>query len=281
MAEIIELDARSSRPPRCLVDFQITRQHRRFVEFADAVRRHRYIGVCYGAPGLGKTLSARTYAAADDYEHWFANRYRRDSVMPESLMDSRTLMYTPELTITARRLNLEVGLHVDRLSSDIERVLNPGYDPEFDDVTECRTELVIIDEADRLKTTGLEQLRDFFDRGDLGLILIGMPGFDRQLARYPQLYSRIGFAHQYQPLDPADIPTVLAQYWDQLGLPFDPANTDHTETANAVTQITGGNFRLIERLMTQIARVMGINQLETITPEVVHAARQILVIGSQ
>ena len=69
--------------------------------------------------------------------------------------------------------------------------------------------------------------------------------------------------------------------WDQLGLTFDPANSDHAETANAVTQITGGNFRLIERLMTQIARVMSINQLETITPDVVHAARQILVIGSQ
>ena len=174
--------------------------------------RHRYIGVCYGAPGLGKTLSARTYAAADDYDYWFANRYRRDSAMPTTLVNSRTLMYTPELTITARRLNLEVGLHVDRLSHDIERALNPGYDPEFDEESECRTELVIIDEADRLKTTGLEQLRDFFDRGDLGLILIGMPGFDRQLARYPQLYSRIGFAHHYQPLDPDDIPTVLAQY---------------------------------------------------------------------
>jgi len=68
LAEIIELDQRSSRPPRCLVNFQITRQHRRFVEFADAVSRHRYIGVCYGAPGLGKTQSARTDAAADDYE---------------------------------------------------------------------------------------------------------------------------------------------------------------------------------------------------------------------
>jgi len=49
-------------------------------------------------------------------------------------------MYTPELTITARRLNLEVGLHVDRLSSDIERALNHGYDPEFDDETEYRTD---------------------------------------------------------------------------------------------------------------------------------------------
>ena len=74
---------------------------------------------------------------------------------------------------------------------------------------------------------------------------------------------------------------MLAQYWGQLGLPFDPANSDHAETANAVTQITGGNFRLIERLMTQIARVMSINQLEIITRDVVHAARQILVIGSQ
>ncbi len=53
---------------------------------------------------------------------------------------------------------------------------------------------------------------------------------------------------------------MLAQYWEHLGQPFDPDNTEHAETANAVTQITGGNFRLIERLMTQIARVMAINQ---------------------
>jgi len=33
--------------------------------------------------------------------------------------------------------------------------------------------------------------------------------------------------------------------------------------------------------MTQIARVMTINQLQAIAPEVVHAARQMLVVGTQ
>ena len=65
-----------------------------------------------------------------------------------------------------------------------------------------------LDFTDRLKPSGLEQLRDFFDRGDMSMILIGMPAFDRQLARYPQLYSRVGFAHQYRPLDAEDIPEV-------------------------------------------------------------------------
>ena len=107
-----------------------------------------------------------------------------------------------------------------------------------------------------------------------------MPGFDRQLARYPQLYSRIGFAHQYKPLDTEDIPAVLAHYWQQLGLPDTDIDPD-TEVVGTIVRITGGNFRLIERLMTQVGRLMDINGFDDISPDLITAARQTLVIGAQ
>lgn len=46
-----------------------------------------------------------------------------------------------------------------------------------------------------------------------------------------------------------------------------------------ITPITEGNFMLIQRLFTQIERIPKINHLDTITTEVVEAARDSLVIG--
>ena len=106
-----------------------------------------------------------------------------------------------------------------------------------------------------------------------------MPGIDKRLARYPQLYSRVGFAHEYRPLTPEELTAVLNRRWHTDGLAGEDDEFTQAVAIATVARITGGNFRLVDRLLTQIQRILTINQLATVTPEVVEAARESLLIG--
>lgn len=140
-------------------------------------------------------------------------------------------------------------------------------------------ELIIIDEAERLGPTAPELMRDRYDRDKIALILIGMPGIEKQFSRYPQLYSRVGFAHEYRPLSREELQFVLERRWHRLGHDLNPDDFTDAQAVAAIARITRGNFRLIDRLFTQMERVMRINELTAITDDVVEAARSTLVIG--
>jgi DNA transposition AAA+ family ATPase len=34
-----------------------TKEYKRFAEFCDACIKYKYIGICYGAPGVGKSVT--------------------------------------------------------------------------------------------------------------------------------------------------------------------------------------------------------------------------------
>jgi DNA transposition AAA+ family ATPase len=122
-------------------------------------------------------------------------------------------------------------------------------------------------------------VRDIFDRGGIGLVLIGMPGLEKRLSRYAQLYSRVGFVHEFRPLTASEVRELRLQRWAPPGVTLLAEGLTDEAAVAAIIRITGGNFRLLERLLTQTERLLEINALPAVTRQVVEAARESLVIG--
>jgi DNA transposition AAA+ family ATPase len=240
--------------------FIVTKEHRLFAEFCDTCRQARYIGVCQGPPGVGKTLSAQTYIQG-----------------PGSAPTAGLpILFTPQVANNARQIAKEIAR---RREAGRYRRWMARTPEELGMWPPDRTDLIIVDEADRLKMPGLEQLRDICDRSDIGLVLIGMPGLDKRLARYPQLYSRVGFVHPFRPLSSEEMRFILKQKWAELGWTLRPDDFADAEAEAAIIRITEGNWRLLHLLWQQIERLMQINGLHVITSQVIEAARENLVIG--
>ncbi|MHB8645465.1 MAG: AAA family ATPase [Thermomicrobiales bacterium] len=232
-------------------------------EFADAVRCDRSIGLCYGSPGVDKPLSARQYARWDLIESVRPlSRWR--GAPPAAALPCRTVVYTAPVVRAPSKIDRDVRELRQRLTLLVEDAVL-ALQGEAGSGTGARTpdfiDLLIVDEADRLKLAGLEQLRDSDDRDGIGLILIGMPGLEKRMTHNPQRSSRVGFVHHYRPLGSEELRFVLEHKWEQLGLKLDPPDDTDAEALAA------------------IARLLEINQLGTITAEVVQAARERLVIG--
>ncbi len=220
-----------------------TLELRRFAEFCDACKRYRYIGLCYGSPEVGKTLSAHHYANWENVQAYWNHQCQTRALLKE-ISKGSVVFYTSPVVNSPSHLERDIAktrslLHnaaierarryeharMKRLPKSRRKAARPKRNPDgyrSDEAVKAEdafheqrnramrvpntlpdpTALLVIDEADRLKMTGLEQVRNIFDHGGVGLVLIGMPGIEKRLARYPQFYSR---------------PKRSANYWISAG----------------------------------------------------------------
>ncbi|OPD54064.1 AAA family ATPase [Bacillus anthracis] len=262
-------------------NFIETKEYKRFAEFCDACIKYKYIGICYGLPGVGKTLSSRYYSNWNSIEEQidYNKTNKIGSNADETILEARTIFYTaPAVRATKMTEQIDIiGYRINMVRAMYK--INKGEEEKYPTDSFEDIDLIIVDEIDRLKMQNLEQLRDIYDRNDIAMVLIGMPGIEKRLSRYPQLYSRIGFAHEFDKLSKDETHHILEHKWKELGLSIKLEDFSDYEAITSIIKITGGNFRLIQRLFTQIERILEINHLNTISTEVVEAARDSLVIG--
>ena len=273
-----------------------TKEYKKFKEFCDACLQYKYIGVCYGPAGVGKTQAARQYTNWDKVEPLLKGTSFREIIELEDNKLDPIIKTTDSIFLTsptARPGTIQtkistIASNIKLLKADFdsqEKNLSTSkkYDALSNEIKKSEfasVDLVIVDEIDRLKLQTLEVLRDIYDQNDIGLILIGMPGIEKKLSRYPQLYSRIGFAHEFKKLTKTEMIHILEHRLDELGLAINYKKFDDYEAINKIVKLSNGNFRLLQRLLTQIDRVMEINHLKEITGEVVEIARELLIIGT-
>lgn len=67
--------------------------------------------------------------------------------------------------------------------------------------------------------------------------------------------------------------------WSDLGLNLKLEDFSDYEAVTSIIKITKGNFRLLQQLFAQICQILEIYELNTITIDVVEAARDSIVIG--
>jgi DNA transposition AAA+ family ATPase len=190
-----------------------TRQHQRFVEFCYACRVGRFIGVCTGRSGVGKTRSAQTLA------NWeiiapLIKEPRHRNVPPPNLEECCTAIYTPDVSCTVKRVESALALLRNRFDTLVQESICWHNPHEWYENQQWRyLELLIVDKAQRLSQKCLDTVCDFSEKHKLGIVLMGMPGFDYRIRNYEQINNRVGFYHVFSTPRTDELRAILEMRW--------------------------------------------------------------------
>ena len=114
---------------------------------------------------------------------------------------------------------------------------------------------IIIDEAEFTLSSNaavLEKVRDFSDRAEVTVILIGMEQIQRSIARHKQISSRIAQVVEFGPCSAADVALACKQLCDYQ---LSPGMTAE------VLRLSGGRMREVLNILATIERIAATNGL--------------------
>lgn len=173
--------------PDITIDFQPTRNAKRIHEVCRICHVEGEIGVVYGPAGLGKTISAKQYAA-----------------------DNAGVIY----------IEVDPSFSASSIIKELHRKLGGdgkgGLYDLFQDIIHRLSDtkrLLIVDQAEILPKKGIELIRSINDKTGVGVVMLGMDALRNNIkglkGEFAQLYSRIGLAIRLKEFTDDDIKLVV------------------------------------------------------------------------
>ena len=135
--------------------------------------------------------------------------------------------------------------------------------------------LLIIDEADKLMnkytTAKMEILRGIFDQAEVGLVIAGEPKLETDLKpALARFANRVDFYYKLHGLDAAELGRYL-EGWDL-------AEEAAAELANRAFQSRNSCFRLLDRTLNNVLRVLKEKGETKVTLEIVREASGMMML---
>jgi DNA transposition AAA+ family ATPase len=118
----------------------------------------------------------------------------------------------------------------------------------------CQVEMIILDEAHRLRAKTFSELRDIFDLLNISVVLVGTDRLDAVVRRDEQVYNRFMACHRFHRMDSQALEDTTA-IWETyvLRLP-QPSNLTSTPMQKILGTSTRGYLGLLDDILRNAAR---------------------------
>ncbi|MTJ30248.1 TniB family NTP-binding protein [Aphanizomenon sp. UHCC 0183] len=117
----------------------------------------------------------------------------------------------------------------------------------------CGVEMIIIDEADRIKPETFADVRDIYDKLGIAVVLVGTDRLEAVIKRDEQVYNRFRACHRFGKLAGKDFQDTVQAWEDKiLKLPL-PSNLISKDMLRILTSATEGYIGRLDEILREAA----------------------------
>lgn len=245
-AEIQTLHPRTAQRPQ----FFESRDATAVLGVCQSCQEYIGLGIVVGRSGYGKTYTLKQYAKLPRVAY----------IECDDTMGSRDLVEAIERAVGIPNGYGSIWRRVNGIRDFFNT--NRGY-------------LLIIDEADKLVSKytqkKMEILRGVFDQSDVGLIIAGEPKLEAQIKTYlARMANRVDFYVSLRGLSQNEIEDYLAG--------FDVQPEAMAEIKARACNMQTGCFRLLDRTLSNVFRILGESGSGTITLKTIEQASGMMML---